>query len=378
MGASITFQVLAEDGSARAGRLLTPHGAVATPAFMPVGTQATVKALVREELLAVGAEMILANTYHLYLRPGVDVIRRLGGLHQFMNWSGPLLTDSGGFQVYSLAELRRVSDEGVFFRSHLDGGAEHFFTPELAVAAQEALGPDIAMVLDECPELPCSRDRLTAAVRRTLQWAERSKAVHARPDQALFAIVQGGLDPALRRECAEKLAALDFPGYAIGGLSVGESKAEMLIALEATAPWLPAAKPRYLMGVGAPEDLVEAVHRGLDLFDCVIPTRNARNGRLLTPRGNLAIKNARYAADPAPIDPECDCYTCRNFSRAYLRHLYLAKEILSAKLNTIHNLRYILTLMSAIRGAIMQGRWDRFREQFLERRAEDFSDEGED
>jgi queuine tRNA-ribosyltransferase len=345
---------------------------------MPVGTQAAVKALTREELLAAGAEIILANTYHLYLRPGVEVVKELGGLHRFMNWSGPLLTDSGGFQVYSLSELRRVSDEGVLFRSHLDGGAEHLFTPEAAVAAQEALGSDIAMVLDECLALPADQDTLASAVRRTLLWAERSLAAHTRPDQALFAIVQGGTDPELRRQCAQHLAGRAFPGYAIGGLSVGESRAEMLAGLEATIPFLPENKPRYLMGVGAPADLVAAVHRGVDLFDCVLPTRTARNGRLLTSHGNLAIKNARYARDSRPPEPGCDCYTCRHYSRAYLRHLYLAKEILSSRLNTIHNLRYILRLMSAIREAILGGQWDRFRERWEERSAERDSEEREE
>jgi queuine tRNA-ribosyltransferase len=344
---------------------------VETPAFMPVGTQATVKALTREDLLAVGAQMVLANTYHLYLRPGTEVIRSLGGLHRFMNWSGPILTDSGGFQVYSLSDLRRVSDDGVLFRSHLDGGAEHLFTPELAVRAQEDLGSDVVMVLDECPPLPSPPEKIAAAVKRTIAWAERSLAAHHRPDQGLFAIVQGGLDPVLRRECAQALAAMDFPGYAIGGLSVGESKQDMLTALEATTPWLPPAKPRYLMGVGADDDLIMAVDRGVDLFDCVLPTRNARNGTLLTPDGKLVIKNARYAADPLPPDPECDCYTCRHFSRAYLRHLYLAKEILSSRLNTIHNLRYTLSLMSAMRQAIEMGQWRRFREDFFARRRAD-------
>jgi queuine tRNA-ribosyltransferase len=363
----LTFSILAMDGQARRGRLTTPHGTVETPAFMPVGTQGTVKAVTREELLAVGAEMVLANTYHLFLRPGTELIKKLGGLHRFMNWSGPILTDSGGFQVYSLSDLRKISDQGVLFRSHLDGGAEHLFTPELAVRAQEDLGSDIAMVLDECPPLPSSREKIEAAVERTVAWAGRSRAAHAREDQALFAIVQGGLDPDLRRQCAASLAALDFPGYAIGGLSVGESKTDMLTALAATAPALPEAKPRYLMGVGAPDDLVGAVERGVDLFDCVLPTRIARNGALLTPAGRLAIKHARYADDPLPPDPECDCYTCRHYSRAYLRHLHLAKEILGSRLNTIHNLRYTLSLMSAMRRAVEDGQWRRFREDFFAR-----------
>jgi queuine tRNA-ribosyltransferase len=364
---NFTFTVLASDGAARLGRLATPHGPVDTPAFMPVGTQGTVKAVTREELLAVGAQMVLANTYHLFLRPGADLIGDLGGLHRFMNWSGPILTDSGGFQVFSLAGLRRVSDEGVLFRSHLDGGAEHLFTPELAVKVQEDLGADIAMVLDECPPLPSPPEKIQAAVARTLAWARRCQAAHQRPDQALFAIVQGGLIPELRRQCAAELAAMDFPGYAIGGLSVGESKPDLIAALEATAPALPVNKPRYLMGVGAPDDLVNAVERGIDLFDCVLPTRLARTGALLTPTGRIAIKHARFHDDPRPPDPACDCYTCRHYSRAYLRHLHLAHEILGPRLNTIHNLRYTLGLMSAMRRAIADGMWRRFRDDFFAR-----------
>ncbi len=363
------YKLMKTSGAARRGRFETPHGAIETPAFMAVGTRATVKSLVREELIALGARMILANAYHLYLRPGAEVIRELGGLHRFMNWSGPLLTDSGGFQVYSLSDLAKVSDEGVLFQSSIDGGVEHMFTPEVAVATQEALGPDVAMVLDQCPELPCSRETLETAVARTVSWAERSQEAHHRPDQALFAIVQGGLEADLREQCAKKLVDMDFPGYALGGLSVGESRPEMYGAVSAAEPWLPSDKPRYLMGVGAPEDLVESVARGIDLFDCVLPTRNARNGTLLTSRGKLVIKNARYQKDPLPPDPECECYTCRNYSRAYLRHLYLSKEILSAKLNTIHNLGYIFSLMSAMRNAIEADRFERFREQFHARRS---------
>lgn len=362
------FQLLAQSGRARRGRFLTPHGPVETPAFMAVGTQGTVKAVTREELLAAGAQMVLANTYHLYLRPGTAVIRELSGLHRFMNWDGAILTDSGGFQVYSLADLRKVTDEGVLFRSHLDG-SEHFFTPELAMQAQADLGSDVAMVLDECPKLPATREAVTTAVRRTVAWAERSRALPSRPDQARFAIVQGGLEPDLREDCAKKLAALNFPGYAVGGLSVGETRAQMLAALAATLPHLPEDKPRYLMGVGAPEDLVAAVNLGVDLFDCVLPTRNARNGMLFTSQGRLVIKNARYARDPAPPDPACDCYTCRNFSRSYLRHLYLAKEILGARLNTIHNLRYIYRLTFFMQRAVAEKEWPRFYEEFFTLRA---------
>jgi len=358
------FRVEAECGSARAGVLRTPHGAVLTPCFMPVGTRAAVKGVCREDLLAAGAQMVLCNTYHLYLRPGVEVISRLGGLHKFMNWSGPILTDSGGFQVYSLADLRKVTDEGVEFRSHLDGSL-HQFTPEKAVSAQESLGSDIAMVLDECPALPSPAGVIAESVRRTIAWAKKSLAVKRREDQALFAIVQGGLDPSLRRSCAAELAAMDFPGYAIGGLSVGESRGEMLSALSATVPALPADKPRYLMGVGAPIDLLEAVLRGVDLFDCVMPTRNARNGTLFTSGGRLVIKNSRYADDPLPPDPECACYTCRNFSRAYLRHLHLSREILGARLNTIHNLSYIISLTSQMRAAVCSGRFVSLKKELL-------------
>lgn len=334
-----------------------------TPAFMPVGTQGTVKGLVREDLFALGARILLCNTYHLYLRPGASVIAELGGLHRFMNWEKPILTDSGGFQVYSLADLRKVSDDGVVFRSHLDG-SEHVFTPEVALAVQEKLGSDIAMVLDECPALPAASEKLRTAVDRTVAWAERSLAAKEREDQALFAIVQGGLDCDLRRECAERLAGLDFPGYAVGGLSVGEDREEMLSALDVTLPWLPEEKPRYLMGVGAPSDLVEAVARGVDLFDCVMPTRVARNGTLFTGRGRVVIKHAKYARDPRPVEEGCDCYTCRNFSRAYLRHVHLSKEIISSRLNTIHNLRYIIILMQKMREAIAGGFWDEFYGSF--------------
>jgi len=361
-------------GPARAGVMRTPHGPVETPAFMPVGTRATVKGMTRDDLLAAGAQIVLCNTYHLYLRPGIEVIEKMGGLHNFMNWHGPILTDSGGFQVYSLADLRQVTDTGVVFRSHIDG-SEHIFTPELAVLAQDRLGPDIAMVLDECPPLPSTREKLQQAVERTIRWAADSIEVHSKTDQALWAIVQGGTDPDLRKECARRLMELDFPGYAIGGLSVGETRQEMIAAIEATAPLLPQDRPRYLMGVGAPEDLVEAAARGIDLFDCVIPTRNARNGRLLTPWGHISIKNARYADDPLPPDPDCGCHTCRNYSRSYLRHLYVAKELLSARLNTIHNLSYIFNLMREMRNALAKGEWDAFYERFYAGRSEGVNEE---
>ncbi len=361
------FKVMKESGKARAGVLRTAHGAVDTPAFMPVGTQATVKGLVREDLLACGARIILANTYHLYLRPGIKTVAQAGGLHRFMHWHGPILTDSGGFQVYSLADLRQVTDEGVIFRSHIDG-SEHMFTPELCVLAQERLGSDVAMVLDECPKLPADRDTLKNAVERTVEWAERSREVHEKNDQALFAIVQGGLDPELRRECATRLVEIGFPGYAIGGLSVGESREQMLSTTDSTVGWLPEEKPRYLMGVGGPEDLVEAVESGVDIFDCVMPTRNARNGRLYTKEGWITIKNAKYAGDTRPVEEHCDCYTCRNFSRAYLRHLYVSKEIISARLNTIHNLSYIFRLMHSMRGSIIRDQWERAKHDFYNAR----------
>ncbi|HUT51770.1 MAG TPA: tRNA guanosine(34) transglycosylase Tgt [bacterium] len=373
----IQFSVITSSGSARAGRLLTPHGAVETPVFMAVGTQGTVKAMLPEDLVAAGTSMVLANTYHLYLRPGVDLIAELGGLHRFMNWHGPILTDSGGFQVYSLADLREVRDDGVLFRSHLDG-SEHFFTPELVIRAQEKLGSDVAMVLDECPKLPSPHEAIARAVERTVCWAGQSREAARRPDQAVFAIVQGGLDQELREDCAKRLTALDFPGYAIGGLSVGESREDRIRTLEHTLPRLPEDRPRYLMGVGAPEDLVEAVARGADMFDCVMPTRNARNGNLMTASGRLVIKNARYARDPLPVEPGCDCYTCRNYSRAYLRHLYVAREILSSKLNTIHNLRYINTLMSRMREAVRGGVFDGFRDEFYRRRRDEAPDEEEE
>ena len=360
------FELFNTDGQARRGRFHTAHGPIETPVFMPVGTQATVKGLVAEELIETGAQIILSNTYHLYLRPGADVIKKLGGLHKFMNWQRPILTDSGGFQVFSLSGLRKITDEGVVFQSHLDG-SKHMFTPELAMSVQEALGSDIAMVLDECPKLPCKDDELKSAVDRTLLWAKRSMDSHSRKDQALFGIVQGGLNKEMRIMCAKKLVEMGFPGYAIGGLSVGESRTQMLETLKITEPHLPKDKPRYLMGVGAPSDLVEAVHLGVDMFDCVMPTRNARNGSLFTQSGKLVIKNSRYSDDPFPVEPDCDCYTCRHYSRAYLRHLYLAKEILSAKLNTIHNLRYIDRLMYRMRKAIEKGNFEAFRKDFYAR-----------
>jgi queuine tRNA-ribosyltransferase len=353
------FEVLKTDPSgARLGRLETPHGVIETPAFMPVGTAATVKGLTQEMLEALGVQVLLANTYHLYLRPGHERIRQLGGLHRFMSWNGAILTDSGGFQVFSMSGLREVGDEGVRFRSHLDG-SEHLFTPERAVEVQQALGSDIAMVLDECIEYPASHERARQAAARTAAWAARSKAAFAErgdPEQQLqFAIVQGGVHPDLRRQSADELTQMDFPGYAIGGLAVGEPHALTLeIAREATAR-LPAARPRYLMGVGKPEHLADYVAAGVDMMDCVLPTRNARNGCLFTSQGRVLIKNAAYADDERPVDPSCGCPVCARYSRAYLRHLYQSNEILAAILNTMHNVSFYLDRMKGIRNAIRLG-----------------------
>lgn len=348
---------------ARLGRIVTPHGAISTPAFAPVGTQATVKALDPRDLAGLGAELVLGNTYHLYLRPGADVIANMGGLHRFMGWGGPILTDSGGFQVFSLAERRKVSDEGVVFRSHIDG-SQHLFTPEKVIGFQESLGADIIMCLDECSE-PYDRGYNEQSLERTHAWAERCLASHTRADQALFGIVQGGVFPDLRLRSAQYLTSLDFPGYAIGGLSVGERKEEMHAMLDITLPVLPEGRPRYLMGVGAPEDLLEGVARGVDLFDCVLPTRLARNAALFTHRGRLNIRNARYEKDPEPIEEGCTCYACRSFSRAYVRHLFRVRELLGYRLATIHNVHFVLRLMQDIREAVADGRFDAFKREFL-------------
>ena len=351
------------DSQARLGRMTTPHGTVNTPAFAPVGTQATVKALDPRDLSDLGTELILSNTYHLYLRPGADVVADMGGLHEFMGWSGPILTDSGGFQVFSLAENRSVSAEGVLFRSHIDGST-HRFTPETVVRVQEQLGADIIMCLDECAE-PHDRAYNELALTRTHAWAARCRAAQRRDDQALFGIVQGGVFADLRQRSAEYLVGLDFPGYAIGGLSVGETKEQMHAMLEAAVPLLPADRPRYLMGVGAPEDLLECSARGVDLFDCVLPTRLARNAALFTRQGRINIRNASFARDGAPVDAGCLCYTCRHFSRAYLRHLFKAGELLAYRLATIHNVHFMLELMRDIRAAIAMGRFAEFKARFL-------------
>ncbi len=356
---------------ARLGIIGTPHGEVRTPAFLPVGTQGAVKALTPEQVRGLGADIILGNTYHLYLRPGHRLIAALGGLHRFMNWPGPILTDSGGFQIYSLGALRRMADEGATFQSHIDG-SKHFLSPEAAVEIQEALGSDIMMCLDECIAYPATREGVERALNRTARWAERCKKSRKNREQALFGIIQGGVYPDLRRRGAEEMTAIGFDGYAIGGLSVGEPKELMLENMAATAPLLPEERPRYLMGVGTPEDLVEGVFHGIDMFDCVMPTRSARNGLLFTNGEKVVIKNARYRDDGSPLDSECDCYTCQNYSRAYLRHLYVSGEILAMVLNTIHNLRYYLRLMERIREAIREGRYPEFRDRFLrERKAED-------
>ncbi len=362
-----SFELLCQDSAlpARAGVMHTPHGDIPTPVFCPVGTQATVKALSPRELEELGAPLILANTYHLYLRPGVDLIARLGGLHQFMHWDRPILTDSGGFQVFSLQELRTVDDNGVTFRSHIDG-SEHRFTPKLVVEMQEQLGSDIAMVLDECA-VPFDYDYNLAATRRTHLWAERCLRAHTRAEQALFGIVQGGIFEDLRTESARILTSLDFPGYAIGGLSVGETKEDTHRILDHLLPLLPTDRPRYLMGVGSPEDLLECVARGVDLFDCVLPTRLARNGAVFTLDGRLNLRNASNSEDARPIQEGCACYACQNFSRAYLRHLIMSKEILGLRLTTVHNLHFILGLMRDIRQSVLDGGFQALKRAFLGR-----------
>jgi queuine tRNA-ribosyltransferase len=364
--AMFSFAVDARSGRARAGTLATPHGTVDTPAFMPVGTAAAVKAVTRRDLAEAGAQIILANTYHLMLRPGDPLIAQLGGLHGFTGWTGPYLTDSGGYQVFSLAKLRRLTEEGVRFQSHLDGSA-HLLTPERSMEVQMNLGADIAMAFDECPPYPAPREAVEEATARTTRWARRSRDAHRRADQWLFGIVQGGVHADLRERSAEEVIALGFPGYAIGGLSVGEPRDDMLRVLERLDPVLPAGRPRYLMGVGTPEDLVEGVARGIDLFDCVLPTRNARNGQLFTSRGRVSIRNARYRGDPAPPDPACACYTCRTASRAYLRHLHMAGEMSAATLMTIHNLSFYLDTLRKLGQSIRLGRFEECRAETLQR-----------
>jgi queuine tRNA-ribosyltransferase len=376
---SIQFQISATSGPARAGRLITPHGEVETPVFMPVGTLASVKGVSQDILEELGVQILLGNTYHLYLRPGVEQVRKLGGLHRFMAWPRAILTDSGGFQVFSLTDLRKVTEEGVTFRSHLDGSS-HFFSPESAMEAQIGLGADIIMAFDECTEYPADRERMRASMELTLRWAERSKRHfeehknevawaknHVAPDassaptyseatQALFGIVQGGMDRELRKESAQRTIEIGFPGYAIGGLSVGEPRALTREVVESTLEHLPADKPRYLMGVGTPEEIVEYANLGIDMMDCVLPTRAARHGLLFTSEGKISIKQARYAGDEAPLDPNCACRVCQRYSRAYLRHLYAANEVLAQVLNTVHNLSFYLDTMRAVRHSISLGK----------------------
>jgi len=361
------FTVLATCGRARAGVLRTPHGDLPTPVYAPVGTQATVKTMTPRDLRELGATLVLANTYHLYLRPGSELIMRLGGLHRFMGWPGPLLTDSGGYQVFSLKTLRQVNDDGVTFRSHLDGSTHHF-TPEKVVAIQEQLGPDIAMCLDECAP-PLDRTYNEQALARTHAWAERCRNAHRHSDQALFGIVQGGVFPDLREQSARFITSLDFPGHAIGGLSVGETKEQTYTALDLMDACLPKEKPRYLMGVGTAQDFIEAITRGVDIFDCVLPTRLARHGAVLISNpqyqnGRLNLRNAQYAEDEKPIEEDCTCYTCQTFTRAYLRHLLVAGEILGLHLLSIHNLHLLLDLMRRIRTSILDGTFEQLSDAY--------------
>ncbi|MHB1406548.1 MAG: tRNA guanosine(34) transglycosylase Tgt [Desulfitobacteriaceae bacterium] len=364
---AVHLEILKEDKRTRArlGKLHTPHGVIETPVFMPVGTQATVKTMTPEELKELGAGIILSNTYHLFLRPGADLVKEAGGLHAFMHWDGAILTDSGGFQVFSLGDLRKIKEEGVEFRSHLDG-SRRFLSPEIATEVQMALGSDIVMAFDECAPYPCSHEYAKDSLERTTRWAERCRNTLTTTDrQGLFGIVQGGVYKDLREQSAAEITELDLPGYAVGGLSVGEPKEIMYEVLEYTVPLLPKDKPRYLMGVGSPDALIEGVMRGIDMFDCVLPTRIARNGTAMTRFGKLVVRNAVAARDFSPIDPTCDCYTCRNYSRAYVRHLLKTDEILGLRLMTIHNLRFLQNLMREIREAIAENRLPEYREKFF-------------
>lgn len=360
------FERVKTQGSARAGIVRTPHGDMLTPVFAPVGTQATVKAVPPRDLREVGASLVLSNTYHLHLRPGEDLVREMGGLHEFMQWQGPILTDSGGFQVFSLAQINKIDNEGVTFQSHIDG-SRHRFTPEVSMDIQEKLGADIIMCFDQCP-LPTDRKIVETAVKRTSDWAARCREAH--PDdsvQALFGIQQGGVFPDLREESSRFLQTLDFPGYAVGGLAVGESKPDMYRTLDECVPMLPEHKPRYLMGVGAPDDLVHGVLRGIDIFDCVLPTRLARHGAVFTPDGNMNIGRAKFARDPNPLDEECDCACCQQFSRAYLRHLVKAGELLGHYLLSVHNIRFLIRHMEAMRRAILEDTLEDYAQRFLQR-----------
>ena len=359
------YEILARDGRARTGLFHTPHGDLQTPLFAPVGTQAAVKTLTPAHLENIGASLVLSNTYHLYLRPGDELVAAMGGLHTFMQWPRPMLTDSGGFQVFSLAQMRKIDDDGVTFKSHIDGST-HRFTPEKSIAIQENLGADIIMAFDECCD-PNDHAYSETAMQRTHRWAERCLDAKRRPDQALFGIVQGGVDPELRAVSAAFIASMPFPGIAIGGLSVGESKDEMHAMLDVVMPLLPEDKPRYLMGVGTPEDLINSVWRGVDLFDCVLPTRLARHHAAFSPTGRLNMMNAEFARDPRPIDESCDCYACRTFTRAYIRHLIIAKELLAGTLLSIHNLRALIRLMEEIRAFITAGEFEKQAPLLLER-----------
>jgi queuine tRNA-ribosyltransferase len=363
------FERLARDGQARRGRLTFERGTVETPAFMPVGTYGTVKGMLPRDVRATGAEIILGNTFHLWLRPGTEIIERHGDLHDFMGWDGPILTDSGGFQVFSLGDMRKISEEGVRFQSPVDG-ARVFLDPETSMAIQRSLGSDIVMIFDECTPYPASESEARLSMELSLRWAARSRTAHADNPAALFGIVQGGMYPALREASLAGLEAIGFDGYAIGGLSVGEPKEEMLAVLESLQPLMPVESPRYLMGVGTPADLLEAVRRGVDMFDCVMPTRNARNGNIFTTRGVLKLRNARHKTSTAPLDENCSCYTCQNFSRAYLHHLDKCNEILGSQLNTLHNLHFYQQHMAGIRAAIEGQRLDAFARDFYRRQAE--------
>lgn len=366
--AAVTYELIktCKQTGARLGRVHTPHGTIETPAFMPVGTQATVKTMSPEELKQMDAHIILSNTYHLFLRPGHDIVKRAGGLHKFMNWDRPILTDSGGFQVFSLSDIRKISEEGVEFRSHLNGD-KLFLSPEKAMEIQNALGSDIMMAFDECAPYPADHAYVKQSLERTTRWAERCLKSHSRPEeQALFGIIQGGMFEDLRKQSAAELTSLDFPGYAIGGLSVGEPKPLMYEVLDYTVPLMPDNKPRYLMGVGSPDALVEGAIRGVDMFDCVLPTRIARNGTVMTSSGRLVVRNAKHAEDFTPLDPECTCYTCTNYSKAYIRHLLKADETFGIRLTTYHNLHFLLELMRKVRQAILEDRLRDFRDQFFE------------
>lgn len=360
------FKLEAKVGQARAATLQTAHGPIQTPVFMPVGTKATVKSMLPEELKDIGSQIILGNTYHLHLRPGEKIIKNLGGLHQFMNWHGPILTDSGGFQVFSLSQLNKITEEGVEFRSHLDG-SKHFIGPEQSMQIQMDLGSDIIMAFDECLQYPATQEEIKKSMEMTLRWLQRSKDAMTRKESLLFGIVQGGLEVESRKESLRKTIEIDLPGYALGGFSVGEPIEMMHHLVKEVAPLMPEHKPRYLMGVGTPLDLILAVDAGMDMFDCVMPTRVARNGTLFTWQGRVSIKRNEYKEDPSPLDPECDCYTCKHYSKAYLRHVYMAEEIISARLNTIHNLHFYLQLLNKAREHILNGTWVEFRNHCLTR-----------